>query len=214
MTFAPDTIANEIYTAFLPLVEQYGDEGGMLYDYIFGLSTMLQPIDDLSSDGANNEPGWSQVLDLNRAKDEWLPWMGQWVGYFVTARRPIEDPVVWSDRERARMITRSSHRRGTIEIIKEIAKENLVGAKEVYIRERDGDPYVITVVTFSGQTPDPIALEEAVRYQKAAGLIMNFSNNAGQDYGLLLDPPTLPIQTYAQTLARYTNYEAARRDVP
>jgi hypothetical protein len=128
-----------------------------------------------------DDPGWSQVLDLTRAHDSWLRWLGQFVGYFV----PLESNN-WP-RERERIVSRSAHRRGAVPVLREVVQEHLSGDKTVIIRERDTSAHHITVYVYADQiATTEAAAEAAARAQKAAGLIMDFVVLTGQDWNTLV----------------------------
>jgi hypothetical protein len=45
----------------------------------------------------------------------------------------------------------------------------------VFLTERDGSPYRVTVDVYAAQTPNPALAEAAARSQKPAGLVMTFN---------------------------------------
>lgn len=118
--------------------------------------------------------GWSQLLDLNRARSDWLRWLGQWVGYYISENPPN------LALERERIVSRSAHRRGSIALIREAVQEHLKGAKSVIIQERfaaaGSTAYQITVSIYTAEiVTSAAAAEAAARAQKPAGLIMTFN---------------------------------------
>jgi len=186
MPYDPDGIGDELFAQFAPLVEMHGAQPDMqVYMRAFGRA--IQPIDDLAMDGGNgtDEPGWSQALDLNRAKDSWLRWLGQWVGYWVP-----EQPASFAF-ERGRILSRSAHRRGSIAMLREAVQEHLSAPKTVIIQERFS-PVVstagtITVSIFSAQIATTSAkAEAAAREQKAGGLLMTFNVLSGSQWNTLV----------------------------
>jgi hypothetical protein len=170
----PPTIGDELYEMFFPLLEIYGDASGHLYAMCIGLGSMLQPIDDIVGDGDNDEPGYSLLLDLNRVPDTWLPWLAQWVGYFVSPL-PTSDAerTEWSGRERRRTVTNSAHRRGTIARMVEEVQEHLQDTKTVIIHQRDTSPHHMTLYYYTDELiTTHAALNAAAQAQKAKGLIL------------------------------------------
>jgi hypothetical protein len=79
----PNSIGDEAVDDFQPIIKPYNDAQNSLAVYLRGLASMFKQIDDIARDGPDEEPGWSQVFDLTRAKTEWLPWVGQLLGYRV-----------------------------------------------------------------------------------------------------------------------------------
>jgi hypothetical protein len=170
------SVGEELYETLTPLVQQYGDPDDALLTYMTGIGIMFQPVDDMAKDGPNGEPGWSQVIDLTRAKTEWLPWLGQWVGYYVPEKAESQTDEEYDELERGRIISRSSHRRGSIPILREVVQEHLNDPKDVIIDERTSSPHQIHVYIYNTQIATTAAqAEAAARRQKAAGLIMTFT---------------------------------------
>lgn len=186
--YEPDGIGYELYEMFGPLVERFGDPRSDLLNLCRGLGRMLQPLDDIVKDGPLGEPGYSQVLDLNRAKDEWLPWLGQVVGYQVTARVPTEDLATWSVRERSRMISRSAHRRGTVARMVEAVQEQLIAPQTVVVQQRTTSAHRISLFYYVAQlkTSSSVAIVNALaQEQKAKGLILTVVGLTGGDWNTL-----------------------------
>lgn len=182
MAWDPDAIGDELFAQFAPVEELHGPQPS-LEVFMRALGRAVQPIDDLAKDGGNgsDEPGWSQVLDLARAKDEWLRWLGQWAGYWA----PEESPD-W-DIERERIVTRSAHRRGSVAILREAIQEQLSGTKTVIIQERLTGAYTISVSVYNSEiTTTAAKIEAHARAQKAAGLIMTFNVLSGEDWNTLV----------------------------
>lgn len=206
VVFDPNAIGDELYEAFAPLRERYG-ENADLQLMCQALGAMMQPVDDLVKDGPEGQPGWSQTLDLNRAKNEWLKWIGQWVGYIVPDKATTQTDEQWSVTERARIVSRSAHRRGTVDVLREVVQEHLNAPKTVIIQERFGAtanlPHWITVSVFTSQiATSAAAAEAAARSQKAAGLKMIFNSLSGSDYATLLASQA----TYAVVLSKFVDY--------
>lgn len=182
-------IGDEIYEMFAPYVDTFGDPGNNLRDMCRGFGTMLQPIDDIVRDGDNGEPGYSQALDLTRAKEEWLPWLGQFVGYRVTERRPEQDRDLWADIERGRVVTRSAHRRGTIARMVEEVQSYLNDPKTVFIQTRVGTPHRMTIFYYTAQIQSPATaatIAAVAQAQKAKGLILTVTPLSGGDWSTLI----------------------------
>jgi hypothetical protein len=174
----PHDLGTEMYEALAPLVDAYGDEGKHLWIYVHALSWMLKQVDDISKDGPNDEPGWSQIFDLTRAKTGWLPWMGQLVGYYVPPRSANQSLADYDAEQRERIITRSAHRRGTTQQMVDVVQEHLVPPKRVIVSERwGGDPYTFKIWVHGSEIASwstPTLIMQAINRQKAAGLLLEF----------------------------------------
>ena len=199
-----DAIGNELFRNLAPIAEAYGDTGALIV-FCRALGAMMQPVDDLVKDGVEGQPGWSQALDKARAKDEWLPWLGQWVGYLVPAKAATENQITWSDRERIRITSRSAHRRGTIALLREVVQEHLNNPKDVLIQERVGTAHIINVYVYDYQIATTVPqVTAAALAQKAAGLIMNFIVLTGNNYSLL----QASNASYTVMTGKHANYSS------
>lgn len=203
----PNSIGDEANDDFGPLHVAYGDPEDALSTYLHGLGRMIKQVDDLSKDGPNGEPGWSQIFDLSRAKTEWLPWIGQLVGYAVPAQPDNQTLEEYDQTQRERILTRSSYQRGTTAILINVIKEHLGGSRRVIIQERyGGDPWQIKVWVFEAEIRTSLAeVRRAAEAQKVAGLVMEFS----------MLPPTGDYDTlratnadYAEVRSTHPNYES------
>ena len=123
-------------------------------------------------------PG-SPLLDVDRCPDWALPWLAQLVGVTIPpdmspelARAGIRDVAGW--------------KRGTPNALRAAAGAYLTGDKTVFFRERDptgaDPPYTLEVVTLDDETPDPAAVEAALRRQKPAGIVLFYRVVTGWDY--------------------------------
>jgi len=200
----PDNpIGLELYSSLAPLVDTWGDPEEDLKLYCNAIAAMIQPVDDIAKDGENGEPGWSQVLDAQRAKDDWLFWLGQFVGYVVPQKAATISQSDWSLRERQRLVTRSTYRRGTIAILREVIQEHLNPPQTVIIQERVGTAHVISVWVYASQIATSAALvQTAALAEKAAGLVMNFTVLSGTTYTLLAASNT----SYTVLAGKHTSY--------
>lgn len=175
-TLYPNAVGDEMYEFFAPYIERWGDPNNDLWIYLHALGMMLKQVHDMVGDGINGEPGWSQILDLMRAKTEWLPWIGQWTGYTVPAQGT--DPLDVYDPNQRRMIyCMGAHRRGTVDQLYDAIEAHLNEPATVLIHERTPDPDHIDVFVMASQVKTSQALlTQAALAAKAAGLllVMNF----------------------------------------
>lgn len=103
-------------------------------------------------------------------------WLGQSAGLSV--------PSTLTDAQaRAYIAGRGVSQRGKPTALKAAVAATLTGAQKVTLVERDGgDPYVVRVVTYSGQTPDPARTLAAALTEKPQGLLLIHEVAAGQDF--------------------------------
>lgn len=168
---------------------------GPLRLFTIALGTMFEPLTDWVSDTPEGEPGWSLLMDINRAPNSVLPWLAQLVGVQVDAS--LDDV---SQRQQIR--TTAGFRRGSVGSMVEAAKPFLTGSQTVLVTERDGDAYTVTVATFDTETPDPDLVATALLSQKPGGLILNYVVQLSWTYANI--PSS--YATYALADAAYTTY--------
>jgi hypothetical protein len=196
----PDGFAGDLYESLTPLARPDPDYGWALLILCNAVGTMFQLVDDWVRDQPEG-PGWSLLLDVDRCPPEALGWLAQIVGV-----RLLPDST--DDEKRERIRSTDGFRRGTRAAMEAAIKATLTGAQSVLIKERDGDPYVITVSTFGPETPNAQRTRDAMLSQKPAGLVANFSGALGpQTYDELKARIfSGSAATYATTNTTYRDY--------
>lgn len=200
----PNTIGEDAYDALAPVVARWGDPGEFLWVYVNGIALMLKQVDDISRDGPNGEPGWSQIFDLERMKTGWLPWAGQIVGYAVPSRPSGQSLASYDAEQRERMKTRASWRNGTNDILYDVIAEQLNDPKRVIIQNRvGGNANRINVWVYDDDIATSAAeVEKVARANKAIGLVMTFEVLVGGDYETLL----ANSPTYQDVYTTFSSY--------
>lgn len=162
----------------------------------------LQPVNDIIRDDPDTDaPGWSQALDVDRAPSEWLGWLAQFAG--VRLQPGLDDAS-----QRARIKSTDGFRRGSPGSIVGAAQQYLIGDKTVFLVERHGSPYRLTVTTVAGETPDAAAVARAIKAQKPAGIVMVHATTTEIDYNALRDTHS----DYDETLSLYATYNEVLAD--
>ena len=133
--------------------------------------------------------GTAELANPAAAPRAWLAWLGWLVGI---------DLANIPDAEKRTSISESStlQRRGSKRAIIRATQRELTGSKScrVYWNLSGSDPYLITVVTLTSQTPDSAAALAAAVTEKPAGVDMELTDVAGA--------------TYAELAAAYADYDA------
>ena len=133
--------------------------------------------------------GTAELANPDAAPRTWLAWLGWLVGI---------DLDTIPDAEKRAAISQSSslQRRGSKRSIIRATQRELTGSKScrVYWNLSGTDPYLITVVTLTAQTPDSVAALAAAVTEKPAGID--------------LDLQTVTGATYAELAAEYADYDA------
>jgi hypothetical protein len=125
------------------------------------VATALGPLHDLA-----RHP--ERLLDPDEAPAFALPYLGQFAGVHFPTGLPESE-------QRQRIVTPPAFSRGTPQAMIAATAATLTGTRAVRLIERDGDPYNLTVITRTAETPDPAASEAAARSQKPAGMLLAFT---------------------------------------
>lgn len=170
---------------------------------------MFEQVAELVEPGPNGEPPWSALVDVDRCPTFALPWLGQIVGVTVDTSKP-------DAQQRQQIRDEDGMKRGTVGALVTAAQATLTGGKTVIVRERDAtacptEPaYGITVVTFTSETPDPTLTEAAARRAKAAGLVLQYLTEDGQDFEQVRED----FATFADLAAGYATFDDMRTNTP
>lgn len=147
-------------------VSQPGDEtrGYALLILLGALGVAIGPLYDVVRD-TDEGPGYSQLLDPERAPVWALPWLSQWAGVpFI--------PGLDEASARSRIVNPPAFQRGTPSAFIESGQATLTGTKQVRLVERTSDAFHFTAITRTSETPDPAATLRAFMAQKPAGLVL------------------------------------------
>lgn len=182
------------------------DTGWALLNLCEGFIGQMQPILAIVEDDDAGNPGWSAVMDADRAPADWLPWLAQFVGVRLIAG-------LTEEAMRLRIKSTDGFKRGTPDAIRAAARQFLIGpdgtpdTATVDLIERHGSAYRITVTVHESEVPPGTDISQvyaAVLEQKPAGIILNpISVVGGDDYLTLRDENA----SYLAVRGRYTDYE-------
>ena len=166
MSYIPTEFADNLNAGMLVWVS---DD---LTEYNNALGEMFREVELLSD--------WEAVFDVDRCPPVALPYLGQFVG-----ARLIIGSSVESQREQIRRPSRQD--RGKLQTIIDAVKPLLTGTKAVVVRERSGlggtdNAWRLTVITLTNETPNPAAVEAAIRSVKPGGIVLAYSHTLGQDW--------------------------------
>lgn len=156
-------IAERMYREVSPLATRDEELGYPLLHFLHAWTQPMALIESYVRD-TDDGPGYSRVMDPQTAPEEFLDWLGQFVGVRPTAGMVIED-------RRARVEARTGLRRGSMPAIVAEGQLTLTEPRTVYYLERPGgNAYQLRIATIEDQTPDPDATEAAFRLQKPIGI--------------------------------------------
>jgi hypothetical protein len=136
-----------MYDALQPVAKTDADQSWALLIFMDAIGREFQDVANLVEDDDYGVPGWSILLDPNRAPDEGLLWLAQLTG---TKLKPAATPDAW----RQQIRDHDNWDRGTVaSIIKAIRNSGgLTGNQSVIIRERDTSAYHFSVLTYPNET--------------------------------------------------------------
>jgi hypothetical protein len=194
----------DVYRSVTPLADQDAAVGWHLLKYIGAIAKMYDPIVTLVEDDLENgHPGWSMLLDPDRAPDhETLDYMGQFAGV-----RPRSGLDLASHRIRVKET--DGMNRGSPGAIEGAARQRLTGTRTAYLLERYGSAYRFGVTTLAAETPNPAAVLADLLEQKPGGDILIFTQIPG---GAQYDTVTYTHSTYNEVESLYVDYNEVLAD--
>lgn len=169
-------LVREAYEALGPWARADENVWHLLH-WIDSMFSQLAEVDELVRD-TDDHVGWGRLLDVDAAPDWALPWLAQFVGVI-----PLQglDPAS----QRLRIKGAAGFHRGTIEAVKDAARQRLTGTRRVELYERDGSPWRFRIRTYASETPDPQAVVDAVTALKPAGLVFVHEVHSGIEINLM-----------------------------
>jgi hypothetical protein len=194
---ALDAFAARLYASMAPVAWLDADMGYALAYYAGAVGVMYQAVEDLARDTPDG-PGWSVVMDADRAPTDWLPWLAQFVG--VTVPTGLPDNQV-----RAYIAAHDNFNRGTPAAIRAATQQHLTGSKTVLLQERfGGDPYALAVYTLAPETPSTAQTLADILTQKPAGIVLTYNAGAANTYNAV----AAGYATYTAVRNAFVNYDA------
>lgn len=167
----------EVYEALGPWAR--ADDEPTQWALLHFVEAVARPLDDLNALVRDTDagPGWSPVVDVDRAPGTFLPWLAQFVGVTVPAGFTAEQA-------RVRIAEAAGWHRGSPSAIRGAARQFLSGTGRVELTERDGHPYRLRIAVYDAELDATEArVEAAVRAEKPAGLILTFDVLPGMTWG-------------------------------
>lgn len=158
------------------------------------IGQQLQPIEDIIRD-TDAHVGWGVVMDVDDNPMDWLGWLAQFGG--VRLKTGLTDLA-----QRARVKSTDGMNRGTPSAVVGAAQQTLTGTKTVYLVERHGSAYRLTVTTIAAETPNAAQVLADIIEQKPAGIVLVHAMTTGANYNALRDTHA----DYAEVKALYATY--------
>ena len=234
MTQYSDYSTKKIYNT-LPEFIQESDaiNGQLLYKFLQGVATFIDTINAYSRDsvgasgGVDNStytwvntdpaqkypskgaPGWSQVLDINRAQTTVLPWLGQFVGVRINPSENISKTALTK-----KIKNHSSFQRGTRDALVSALVAAVNAASVIDIDSRQVIVLEQTKYTSSGYAHDdysmiillPSVAFNIFTYQQIENLL-NTTDGAGN---ITYYEEYTDIETYVKALTAAQSYDGLK----
>ena len=194
--------AEELFAACPAWARADGESTGWAFlHFCEAICRKFQTLEDVIRD-TDLGPGWSHVLDVDRAPAAWLPWLSQFVGVRLI-------PGETEAQNRDRIKRRDGLKRGTVNAMRAAVEDTLTGTKHVILNERNGSAYRLSVRTLGTETPDPTKTLAAALSQKPAGIVLDYGTYTGPTY----DVVRANFDTYQQVKDYYVDYQDMRSEV-
>lgn len=152
-----------------------------LQNYLSAIGRMFEPAETAARDNKGNPP-WSMMFDPDNAPTYALAWLGQFVGVELDIRSQFESDADYWARQRQRIKSHLGFARGSLPAIEAAAGLYLTDNKTVFIQERDGSAYHITIITRTAETPDSDKVLREILRQKPAGITLDYVVVAGRTF--------------------------------
>jgi len=177
------SFAQALYDSMAPMQYDEPTWDYAMAKYLSGVGAMFQVVEDYGRDQQGGAiPGWASLMDPDLCPPEALGWLAQFVGVRL-------DVGLTVDEQRARIKATDGWKRGTVSAMRGAIAGYLTGSKTFSFRERFDynnpnvdSPYYMEVVTYTSETPDPVAAGAALLASKPAGIVLHYVVKAGQDY--------------------------------
>lgn len=195
-------VGQELYDRLVPLA--YDDEanGWALAYFCDAVGKQFDEIAGWVRDSPDGDPGWSALLDLDRAPSKGLGWLAQFIGASLIGGLTDEQQRAW-------IASGAGANRGTTESIRQAILPTITGTQRIVVYERRDpgtfpadEPYHLTIRTLNSETADPSATEAAIVSQKPAGIVLHYAATDGQDFATLESGHA----DYAAVFSDYTDY--------
>lgn len=166
--------AEEVYEAAAPIV---ADDEANGWAALILAEALSRPFRELAAvfHARGDLDAWDALWLVDDAPEFALGWLAQFHG--VRLPQGMTGAV-------ARDFIRNAGglNKGTPEAIRAAVRPTLTGQRRVSVYPRYGAPTGVLIVTYTAETPDPVAAEAAARAALPAGYQLTYEVRTGQDY--------------------------------
>ena len=172
----------QVYRLLPDYVRGADENGWQLLEYLDGAANGMRPAADFLTlaDPNTSVSGTCEMVNPAAAPRAFLAWLGGLIGVDTTA---LDDAHV-----RAALGNASTaQRRGSIASLTFAIQRTLTGAQYVRVFTNVGgaNPYRITIVALTSETPDPAATLLAAEAEKPAGMELELQLVSGSTWNLV-----------------------------
>jgi hypothetical protein len=185
-------IAERIYEEIAPVTVFDEENDWALLHFIHAWTNAMMAVEEVARD-TDEGPGWSSVLDPDRAPAMFLDFLSALVG----SRGYKGEP---DDHKRIRINGMTGLRRGSSQAMRAAAIRYLTGSKYLVFHERAGSAWRLHIRTLDSETPDEAQVLSELQSQKPAGIVMTYDAVPGPTWDLLA--------------AAYDSWDAVAADYP
>ncbi len=190
MPIALEPLAAEVAHELAPFLSKDEENGDAGAHFIAVLNGPLEVIAEGVREDEDERDGFAVFMDLDRCPAIALPWIAQLKGVRAT-------PGLSEADARDEIRNGEGLRRGTADSLARAGRKHLTGEKSVRVLERvGGDPYALTVITRTSETPDPAAtLADFLKAKRIGVVLQHVVSDAP-----LIDEGTLTIDAASGTI--------------
>lgn len=179
------------------------DDNGTLATFLgYSTTAAMGPALHLAdiADPDTSVSGTAEIANPTVAPRPWLLWLAWMLGLDIAALPTNEQRDAVPQAALLRQ-------RGTQAAIRRAVQRTLTGSKScrIYWNLSTTDPYLITVVTLTSQTPDSVATLAAALTEKPAGMDLDVQDTTGATYDELALEYT--GQDYTDLAGDFTDYD-------
>lgn len=166
MPISLEPLAAEVAYELAPLLVKDDENGNVGSHFLSVLNAPVELVAAAVREDEDERDGFAVFVDLDTCPAIALPWLAQFKGVRAT-------PGLAEADARDEVRNAEGLRRGTADALARAGQRNLTGTKTVRVLERvGGDPYALTVITRTSETPDPSATFADLMAAKRIGILL------------------------------------------
>jgi hypothetical protein len=144
------------------------------------IGSMFDQVEDITTLRPDDLSGWADMVDVNRARVDWLEYVGMLVGVRLQTTTDIYSgagpqlgeggdlALTTPDQQRDWIRQRRRQARARPAALIQEVQYTLTGRQLVLLRERVNTPWHWVIITVSSETPDPASTEFVILSHKPA----------------------------------------------